>query len=94
MAGTGVVTARDMVVTIVRPNANTPIAAVAECLAGEQVIGGGTTVSTSDPTEHRFHVLSDGPMGTGWQGLAAATGRFGPGVTFTVTATVYCLGVP
>jgi len=94
MPGTAVVTAREQTVSIVRPNANTPIAAIADCLAGEQVIGGGTTVMASDPNEFRFHVLSDGPTATGWRGLAAATGRFGPGVTFTLIATVYCLGMP
>jgi len=79
-------------VEVERPDANTAIVAAVDCLAGEQVIGGGTTVSATDPTETRFHVLSSGPTPTGWLGMAAATGRFGPGVSMIVTATVYCLG--
>jgi hypothetical protein len=86
--------ARQMEVVVERPDANEPIAAVAGCLPGEQVIGGGSAVTISDPTEFRFHLLSDGPTPTGWMGLAAATGRFNQGVTFTLTTTVYCLGAP
>src|SRR5262249_23489735 len=88
----GLVTARPTEVAVLRPDANTAIVADVDCLAGEQISGGGTAVSATDPTETRFHVLSSGPTATGWLGMAAATGRFGPGVSMTVTATVFCLG--
>src|SRR5262249_11892178 len=57
----GLVTARQTEVAVLRPDANTAIVADVDCLAGEQIIGGGTAVSATDPTETRFHVLSSGP---------------------------------
>src|SRR5262245_25847889 len=43
MAGT--VTARETTVAIERPDANTAIVADVDCLPGEQIVGGGTTVT-------------------------------------------------
>jgi len=74
---------------------NQPLEATADCLLDEQVIGGGVRAEASDPADaERMHLQESGPTATGWLARAAATARFSPGSTFTVTATVYCLAPP
>jgi len=88
----GIVTARSEGITVPRPDVNVPIVVVTDCLADEQVIGGGVRAIPSSPTDMtRMHVQDDGPTTTGWTAQVAATSRFSPGSTLTVTVTVYCL---
>jgi len=86
------VTARSAGITVPRPNVNEPIIVTADCAGDEQVIGGGVRSIPSDPTDmDRLHLQDDGPTLTGWTAQVAATARFSPGSTLTVTVTVYCL---
>jgi len=86
------VTARSMSLSVPRPNVNQEVVLTADCLDGEVPIGGGVRAEASDATDDtRMHLQESGPTTTGWLGRAAATARFGPGSTFTMTTTVYCL---
>ena len=88
------VTARTVERSVLRPGPNEPLTVESECLPGEQVIGGGVRVAATDPgDEAQMHLQEDGPTDLGWLGRAAATSRFAPGSSLTVTTTVYCLEV-
>jgi len=92
----GIVTPRSTSTVVLRPPTNAPVTAAVDCGSAEQVIGGGTRVVTSEPTDaDRVHLLDSGPTLTGWVGTAASTSRITAGSTLTVTATAFCLeGVP
>ena len=88
----GIVTPRSVSTVVLRPPTNDPVTAAADCGATEQVIGGGTRVVTSEPTDApRVQLLDSGPTLTGWIGTAASTSRITAGSTLTVTATAFCL---
>ena len=93
-AGGTNVTARAVTDSVLRPNANDPFTVESDCVGTEQVIGGGVRAGASNPGDTaRMHVQEDGPTATGWLARVAATGRFAPGSSLTVTTTVYCLEV-
>jgi len=86
------VTARSTATVVLRPAPNTPIVAVVDCEADEQVIGGGMRAAASDPAdESDFHLQESGPTPTGWLARASAISAFRPGSTLTLTATAFCL---
>jgi len=79
-------------VSVPQPDAGVPIVVTADCDLSEQVIGGGVRAIPSNPADRtRMHVQDDGPTTTGWTAQVAATSRFSPGSTLSVTVTVYCL---
>jgi hypothetical protein len=82
-------------VSVLRPNVNQPLEVSADCLAGEQVTGGGARAEASELGDmERMHLQESGPTSSGWFARAAPTSRFSPGSVFTLTVTVYCLGTP
>lgn len=91
----GTVTPRTGSVSALRPMNGVPLTAVADCLAGEQLVGGGTRTATTVPADvDRVHLLDSGPTSNGWTGTAASFSRISMGSTLTVTATAFCLGPP
>jgi len=92
--GTTVITARTVERSVLRPGVNEPLTVESECVPGEQVIGGGVRVAATDAgDEAQMHLQESGPTDVGWLGRAAATSRFAPGSSLTVTTTVFCLEV-
>jgi len=90
---TGPVTARTATNSILRPNNGEPVIAVADCLAGEVVIGGGTRAEATNPVNSpSMHMQESGPTPTGWLARVSATTRFAQGSALVVTVTVYCEG--
>lgn len=86
-------TARSASTAFLRPGTTDQITATADCEAGEQVVGGGMTVATSDPDDaDAFHMQQSGPTETGWLGAVEPIRRFSPGSVLTLTVTAYCRG--
>ena len=89
---TGSITVRTAANSILRPNTNQAVIAQADCLVGEQIVGGGTRADATDPANSEsMHMQESGPTATGWLGRVSATQRFAQGSSLVVTVTAYCL---